>query len=69
MTYTMQIASQVYGIETAANALIFFKNSTQAYIIKWLYVEVSSTLFTLLTKNSGISEKIFGEILSLMLSK
>ena len=31
---TMQIARQVYGIETAENALIFFKDETQAYITK-----------------------------------
>ncbi len=31
---TMQIARQVYGIETAENALIFFKNGDQAYITK-----------------------------------
>ena len=31
---TMQIAHQVYGIETAENALIFFKNGTPAYITK-----------------------------------
>lgn len=31
---TMQIARQVYGIETAENALIFFKNRTPAYITK-----------------------------------
>jgi serine/threonine-protein kinase HipA len=31
---TMQIAKQVYGIETAENALIFFKNSSPAYITK-----------------------------------
>lgn len=29
---TMQIARQVYGIETAENALIFFANGAQAYI-------------------------------------
>src|SRR5690606_14231711 len=29
---TMQIAHQVYGIETAENALIFFKDGTPAYI-------------------------------------
>jgi serine/threonine-protein kinase HipA len=29
---TMQIARQVYGIETAENALIFFKNGAQAYL-------------------------------------
>lgn len=31
---TMQIARQVYGIETAENALIFFKNGEAAYITK-----------------------------------
>jgi len=31
---TMQIARQVYGIETAENALIFFKNGAHAYITK-----------------------------------
>lgn len=31
---TMQIARQVYGIETAENGLIFFKNGAPAYITK-----------------------------------
>lgn len=31
---TMQIARQVYGINTAENALIFFRNATPAYITK-----------------------------------
>lgn len=31
---TMQIASQVYGIETAANALCFFDDGTPAYITR-----------------------------------
>jgi serine/threonine-protein kinase HipA len=31
---TMQIARQVYGIETAENALIFFRNGALAYITK-----------------------------------
>lgn len=31
---TMQIASQVYGINTAANALIFFQDGEPAYITK-----------------------------------
>ena len=31
---TMQIASNVYGIETAANALCFFKNGEPAYITR-----------------------------------
>jgi serine/threonine-protein kinase HipA len=31
---TMQIAKQVYGLKTAENAMIFFKNSSPAYITK-----------------------------------
>ncbi len=31
---TMQIAQQIYGIKTAANALIFFQTGEQAYITK-----------------------------------
>lgn len=31
---TMQIAKQVFGISTAENAMIFFKNGTPAYITK-----------------------------------
>jgi len=31
---TMQIAKQVYGINTAENAIIFFKNGSPAYITK-----------------------------------
>ncbi len=31
---TMQIASQIFGIETAPNALIFFNDNTPAYITK-----------------------------------
>ena len=31
---TMQIARQVYGIKTAANALLFFKDGTPAYLTK-----------------------------------
>lgn len=31
---TMQIADQVFGIETASNALIFFKNGEPAYITR-----------------------------------
>ena len=31
---TMQIAKQVYGIRTAENAIIFFKNGSPAYITK-----------------------------------
>ena len=31
---TMQIAKQIYGIETAENALIFFNNNEKAYLTK-----------------------------------
>jgi len=41
---TMQIARQVYGIETAENALIFFKDGTPAYITKRFDVQVDKTL-------------------------
>jgi serine/threonine-protein kinase HipA len=40
---TMQIAHQVYGIETAENALIFFKDGTQAYITKRFDVKSDGT--------------------------
>jgi len=40
---TMQIARQVYGIETAENALIFFKNGTPAYITKRFDVKNDGT--------------------------
>ena len=32
--YTMQLASQVYGIETAANALCFFRSGEAAYLTR-----------------------------------
>lgn len=38
---TMQIARQVYGINTAVNALIFFKGGQPAYITKRFDVNVS----------------------------
>ena len=40
---TMQIARQVYGIETAENALIFFKNGSAAYITKRFDVNEDGT--------------------------
>jgi serine/threonine-protein kinase HipA len=40
---TMQIARQVYGIETAENALIFFKNGAVAYITKRFDVKEDGT--------------------------
>jgi serine/threonine-protein kinase HipA len=40
---TMQIARQVFGIETAENALIFFKNGAPAYITKRFDVKEDGT--------------------------
>jgi serine/threonine-protein kinase HipA len=40
---TMQIARQVYGIETAENALIFFRNGSPAYITKRFDVKENGT--------------------------
>ena len=40
---TMQIARQVYGLQTAENALIFFKNGIPAYITKRFDVKVDGT--------------------------
>lgn len=40
---TMQIARQLYGIETAENALIFFKNGAPAYITKRFDVNEDGT--------------------------
>ncbi len=40
---TMQIARQVFGIETAENALIFFKNGSPAYITKRFDVKKDGT--------------------------
>ncbi len=40
---TMQIARQIYGISTAENALIFFKNGDPAYITKRFDVKEDGT--------------------------
>ncbi len=40
---TMQIASQIYGINTAANALIFFQDGEPAYITKRFDVKEDGT--------------------------
>jgi serine/threonine-protein kinase HipA len=40
---TMQIARQAYGIETAENALMFFKNGAPAYITKRFDVKEDGT--------------------------
>lgn len=41
---SMQIARQVYGIETAENALVFFKNGEAAYITKRFDVGIDGKL-------------------------
>ncbi len=40
---TMQIAKQVFGIETAENALVFFQNGTSAYLTKRFDVTVEGS--------------------------
>lgn len=40
---TMQIARQVYGIETAENVLIFFKNGAAAYLTKRFDIKEDGT--------------------------
>jgi serine/threonine-protein kinase HipA len=40
---TMQIASQVFGIQTAENALVFFKNGEPAYLTRRFDVKPDST--------------------------
>jgi len=40
---TMQIAKQVYGIETAENVLIFFKNGAPAYLTKRFDIQEDGT--------------------------
>jgi len=40
---TMQIAKQVFGLNTAQNALIFFRDGTPAYITKRFDVKADGT--------------------------
>ena len=40
---TMQIASQIFGIETAPNTLMYFKNSEPAYLVKRFDVQPNGT--------------------------
>lgn len=42
---TMQIASQIFGIKTAANALIYFKDGTPAYITRRFDVKADGTKY------------------------
>jgi serine/threonine-protein kinase HipA len=50
---TMQIASQIFGIETAENALIFFKDGASAYITK---------RFDVLTDGSKLAQEDFASL-------
>lgn len=54
---TMQIASQVYGIETAANGLCFFKTGEPAYITK---------RFDVLPKGGKLRKEDFSSLAGLM---
>lgn len=60
---TMQIASQVFGIKTAANALIFFKDGTPAYITRRFDVKPdgSKHLQEDMAQISGRSRRSAGE--------
>ncbi|MBO4574740.1 MAG: HipA domain-containing protein [Bacteroidales bacterium] len=42
---TMQLAAQVYGIETAANAICFFKDGEMAYLTKRFDIDKDGTKF------------------------
>lgn len=50
---TMQIASQIYGIETAKNAMIFFRDGAPAYITK---------RFDVLENGSKLSQEDFASL-------
>ncbi|WP_308302168.1 HipA domain-containing protein [Psychroflexus sp. MES1-P1E] len=71
---TMQIARQVFGIETAENALIFFKNGSPAYITKRFDVREDGTkwaqedfasLAEMTPQTSGENYKYVGNYLNL----
>lgn len=60
---TMQIASQVFGINTAANALIYFKDGTPAYLTRRFDVKEDGTRYLQedMTQLSGRSRQTDGE--------
>lgn len=60
---TMQIARQVFGIETAANALIYFKDGTPAYITRRFDVKADGTKYLQedMAQISERSRQIHGE--------
>lgn len=66
---TMQIASQIYGIETAENSLVFFKNGEPGYLTKrfdfietdnYLAVEDFASLANRTSKTHGNNFKFDG---------
>ena len=60
---TMQIAAQVFGIETAENALIYFKDGSPAYITKRFDIkpEVGKYLQEDMAQASGKARQSHGE--------
>ena len=60
---TMQIASQIFNIKTAANALIFFKDGTPAYITRRFDVRSDGTKYLQedMAQLSGSSRHTGGE--------
>ncbi|MEP7257532.1 MAG: HipA domain-containing protein, partial [Flavitalea sp.] len=60
---TMQIAAQVFGIRTAANALIFFKDGTPGYLTRRFDVKADGSKFLQedMAQLSGRSRQTAGE--------
>lgn len=60
---TMQIAAQVFGIQTAPNALIYFKDGTPAYLTRRFDVKTDGTKFLQedMAQISGASRDTGGE--------
>jgi serine/threonine-protein kinase HipA len=59
---TMQIAAQVYGIATAANAMIFFQDGTPAYLTRRFDVQPDGTKWAIedFATLAGKSERLEG---------
>lgn len=60
---TMQIASQVFGIKTAANGLIYFKDGTPAYLTRRFDIKQDGTKFLQedMAQLSGANRQTRGE--------
>lgn len=60
---TMQIASKVYGINTAANGIIYFKDGTPAYITRRFDLKADGTKYLQedMAQISGRTRQIAGE--------